>query len=103
MTMEDKGLTVRMEVGESMVRSMLERDLQQLKNSLAESGINVERFDIRSEGDRSQRENGQSKTGGRLGAGGEEADGESAEETDGEPRGPVKLASPQGGVDYLVY
>jgi flagellar hook-length control protein FliK len=101
MVMEDHRLTVRMEISEPLVRTLLERDLQQLKNTLSEAGIDVDQFELHQGKERSGRER-RSLPGpphSPLMNAQEEA-GENEETT---PLGPVRLAAIPGGVDYLVY
>lgn len=98
LVMEDKAVTVRMDVAEHMTRVLLERDLDQLKNTLADAGIEVSRFDIHSEQQRSRTK----KEGNKKDASPETVEEESGAGLD-EPEGPVDLGAHREGVDYLVY
>ncbi|MHC4944470.1 MAG: flagellar hook-length control protein FliK [Planctomycetota bacterium] len=103
LVMEERSLTVRMEVNESLTRALLERDVQQLKAALAEAGIDVGRFEIDQGRERSSRQNNRSaadapETGPADGS--EENENESS--LHAEP-GAVRLSTREEGVDYLVY
>jgi flagellar hook-length control protein FliK len=103
MAMEDNRLTVRMEVSEPLTRNLLERDLSVLKEALAGAGIQVGRFDIQAQRERT------SRSGYEAAKGNDDPAEDGAGDGDGWTRGSSlisgsvhRLAVP-AGVDYLVY
>jgi flagellar hook-length control protein FliK len=104
MVMDDHRLTVRMEVSENVTRTLLERDLDQLKEALAEAGIDVGRFDIHSQEERASK--GKKGTTGKEGNARDDADSEGDEGGFGGSRmisGSIQRLAVPIGVDYLVY
>lgn len=103
MAMEERGLTVRMEANEPLTRQLLERDLQQLKDTLAEAGIDVGRFDINS-----GRDSAQQYRAGSAGGSSSNYEAETSNESDARngldtPQGAIRMNPGGSDVDYLVY
>ena len=109
LALQDHRLTVRMEVQENAVRHLLARDLDQLRHTLSEAGLEVDRFDIqaRSEGRNAfrQRTGGERSEGRPAHGGNREQEGIAPASASLEGRtakeGPAAAAA--GRVDYLVY
>ena len=104
LALQDHRLTLRMEVQEHGVRHLLARDLGQLRQALAEAGLEVDHLDIQARGERRwgayrgrPRGEGSARGGGRK----EEAVERIAPPPASRVNGPLPAAP--GRVDYLVY
>jgi len=102
--MEDQRVMVRMEVSEQLVKSMLERDIQQLKNALHEAGIDMDDFDISSKGDKPNKDSTDFfRNGDKPNLNSETEDNRSTKDMSRTESGAVRIDSGDAGVDYLVY
>lgn len=110
LALQDHRLLVRMEVEQPVVRHLLARDLEQLRSTLADAGLEVDRFHIQARGEGQSPFRGRSRGGGET-RGGRRESREALREisADAAPLRPaVAESAPDPGaapgrVNYLVY